>query len=67
MTKIYKNRIRPIAISIIKKDDHILVYEREDDITGERFFRLVGGCIEFHENAKDALNALLLRNQHIKQ
>ena len=40
MLKEYENRIRPIAISIIKKNDKILVYQREDDITKKKFYRL---------------------------
>jgi len=55
MLKEYKNRIRPIAISIIRNNDKMLVYEREDDITKEKFYRLVGGCIEFGESSRDAL------------
>ena len=39
MLKEYENRIRPIAISIIKKNDKILVYRREDDITKKKFYR----------------------------
>ena len=50
-----RDRIRPIAISIIRNNDKILVYERQDDITGERFYRLVGGCIEFGELSNTAL------------
>ena len=51
----YENRIRPISISIIRNDMKILVYERQDDITGEKFYRLVGGCIEFGEASDIAL------------
>ena len=47
MNNTYRNRIRPIAISIIRKNEKILVYQREDDKTGKIFFRLVGGCIGF--------------------
>ena len=50
-----RDKIRPIAISIIRNKDKILVYERQDDITGERFYRLVGGCIEFGESSNTAL------------
>ena len=50
-----RDKIRPIAISIIKNNDKILVYERQDDITGEKFYRLVGGCIEFGESSNTAL------------
>ena len=49
------DRVRTIAISIIRNNDKILVYERQDDITGEKFYRLVGGCIEFGESSNIAL------------
>jgi len=51
----YKNRIRPISISIIKNSDRMLVYKREDDVTGKFFYRLVGGCVEFGELSDIAL------------
>ena len=55
LKNIYKNKIRPIAISIIRNKNKILVYERQDDITGKRFYRLVGGCIDFGEFSDIAL------------
>ena len=55
LKNLYDNRIRPIAISIITNQDKMLVYEREDEITKEVFFRLIGGCIEFGESSKEAL------------
>ena len=51
----YDKMVRPIAISIIRNGDSMLVYEREDDVTGEKFYRLVGGCIEFGEISRVAL------------
>ena len=51
----YNKMVRPIAISIIRNADSILAYEREDDVTGENFYRLVGGCIEFGETSRVAL------------
>ena len=51
----YNKMVRPIAISIIRNGDSMLVYEREDDVTGEKFYRLVGGCIEFGETSSVAL------------
>lgn len=51
----YNKMVRPIAISIIRNGDSMLVYEREDDVTGEKFYRLVGGCIEFGETSSIAL------------
>ena len=55
LKNLYDNRIRPIAISIIKNQNKILVYKREDEISKEKFFRLVGGCIEFGERSEEAL------------
>ena len=55
LNELYKNQVRPISISIIRNNNKILVYERKDDITGEKFFKLVGGCIEFGEKSEDAL------------
>ena len=51
----YDKLIRPIAISIIRNNNSILVYERTDDISKDKFYRLVGGCIEFGELSRDAL------------
>ena len=55
MLRLYDNRIRPIAVSIIRKDNEILVYQRQDDCTNEKFYRFVGGGIEFSEEAEIAL------------
>ena len=55
MSYLYNSHIRPIAISIITNNDKILVYKREDEITNNSFYRLVGGCIEFGETSKEAL------------
>ena len=55
MLRLYDNKVRPIAISIIRKDNKILVYKRQNDFTNEKFYRLVGGCVEFSEEASVAL------------
>ena len=55
MLREYENRIRPIAVSIIRNNDTILVYQRQDDVTKENFYRLVGGAIEFGEKSDIAL------------
>ncbi len=43
------NRIRPIALAILRHDDHLLVFEGYDPVKRETFYRLVGGGIEFGE------------------
>jgi len=66
MLELYNNRIRPISISIIRSNDDILVYERQDDITKEKFYRLVGGCIEFYEESRVALEREFLEELSAK-
>ena len=56
MLREYKNRIRPIAISIVRNKEAVLAYQRQDDITNKKFYRLVGGCIEFGEKSDEALS-----------
>ena len=49
-------RIRPIALAIIRRDDQILVFEsRECDAQDRIFYRPLGGSIEFGEYGNQAL------------
>ncbi len=51
-------RIRPIAVCVFwrrRRPDQILVEEGYDRVKGQRFFRPLGGGIEFGERAQDAL------------
>ncbi|MFA5131549.1 MAG: NUDIX domain-containing protein [Patescibacteria group bacterium] len=50
-----KNRIRPIAVAVIKKGDKIFVGDGYDEIKKEKFYRLMGGGIKFRETALQAL------------
>ena len=50
-----RQRIRVIAICIIRRDDEILVFEGYDHVKDETFYRPLGGGIEFGENSLDAL------------
>lgn len=47
--------IRPIAICLFRRDDTILVFEGFDPVKNERFYRPVGGGIEFGERSSEAL------------
>jgi 8-oxo-dGTP pyrophosphatase MutT (NUDIX family) len=42
-------KVRPIAICIFQKDDRILVAEGYDRVKQQRFYRPLGGTIEFGE------------------
>lgn len=48
-------RLRPIALAIIRNGDRILVFEGYDPSKRERFFRPLGGGIEFGEYGRDTL------------
>jgi 8-oxo-dGTP pyrophosphatase MutT (NUDIX family) len=48
--------IRPIALGLIRNGDRILVFEGQDEVKGETFYRPLGGGIEFGERAVDALH-----------
>lgn len=48
-------RIRPIALGVARRDGDVFVGELFDSAAEERFYRPVGGGIEFGENSVDAL------------
>jgi ADP-ribose pyrophosphatase YjhB (NUDIX family) len=48
-------RITPVALALIRKDDEILVEEARDEVKNETFFRLLGGEIEFGEKGAEAV------------
>lgn len=49
------NNIRPNALAIIKKNNLLLAQKGEDEKTGEVFYRLMGGGIEFGELSSETL------------
>jgi len=48
-------RIRPLALGIVWRDDSLLVFEGYDRVKCENFYRLLGGGIEFGERSQEAL------------
>jgi ADP-ribose pyrophosphatase YjhB (NUDIX family) len=54
------DRIRPLALALIRRGDEILVGEGYDRVKDETFFRLPGGTIEFGESGADAVSRELL-------
>lgn len=50
-----EQRLRTIAIGVIRHGDEILVLEAQDPTSGETFYRPLGGGIEFGERAVDAV------------
>ena len=49
------NAIRPIAICVFRHDGRILVAEGHEPLTQQRFYRPLGGAIEFGEHSADTL------------
>jgi NADH pyrophosphatase NudC (nudix superfamily) len=50
-----KPRIRVLAMAIVRRGDGVFVNESRDPVTGEVFYRPLGGMIEFGERAVDAV------------
>jgi 8-oxo-dGTP pyrophosphatase MutT (NUDIX family) len=46
---------RPVALGVIRDRDELFVMEGRDDVKQERFYRPLGGTIEFGEQAVDAV------------
>jgi ADP-ribose pyrophosphatase YjhB (NUDIX family) len=47
--------IRPKAVCVCRDGDRLLVERGHDRVTQERFYRAIGGAIEFGERAADAV------------
>lgn len=47
--------IRPLAVALVRDGDRLLVEHGEDRSSGRRFYRAIGGGIEFMEHAADAV------------
>lgn len=50
-----KQRIRTKALCVFRNGDKILVYERYDPTKGKRFYRPIGGGIDFGELSRKAM------------
>jgi len=51
----FKPKIRPIALGIIKKENYILLGKGFDSVKNETFYRALGGGIKHQEKALDAV------------
>ncbi|MGB3790489.1 MAG: NUDIX domain-containing protein, partial [Phormidesmis sp.] len=48
--------IRPISLGLIEHQNHIFVSQGRDQLTGEKFYRFLGGGIDFGETSAAALS-----------
>ncbi|MCD2189751.1 NUDIX hydrolase [Actinomycetospora soli] len=48
--------IRPLVLGVVRRGDDLLVLEGHDTVTGETFYRPLGGGIEFGELSEQALH-----------
>ncbi|NEP45926.1 MAG: NUDIX hydrolase [Okeania sp. SIO2G4] len=50
-----KNKIRVLALGLIRDDDHLFISQGYDSIKQESFYRVMGGGVDFGEYSRDAL------------
>jgi 8-oxo-dGTP pyrophosphatase MutT (NUDIX family) len=55
-----KNRIRPLAICVFRRNDRILVAEGYDPVKKQTFYRPLGGGIEFGEKSEETVRRELM-------
>ena len=55
-----KNRVRAIAICVFRNNDRILVAEGFDEVKNQKFYRPLGGTIEFGEYSDETVRRELL-------
>ena len=60
------SQIRPIAICIFRRNDHILVAEGYDPVKDEYFYRPLGGGIEFGENSVQAISREVMEEINVE-
>jgi predicted acetyltransferase len=54
-TKPRQEKIRPLAVAVIKKENKVLAIKGYDDIKNQTFYRLPGGGIEFCEKGEKTI------------
>ena len=61
-----KNKIRPLAICVFRRDDRILVNQGRDLVKDEYFYRPLGGGIEFGESSIDTICRELMEELNVE-
>lgn len=55
LTRLMAKKIRAISLGLIEHDGHVFVSQGEDPKTGDRYYRFLGGGIDFGETSQAAL------------
>ena len=58
--------IRPNALAIIEKEGYILASKGKDGVTGQVFYRLVGGGVEFGELSSETIKREFVEELGVK-
>ncbi len=53
-------KVRPLALCVLRRDDHLFVAEGYDDLKKQAFYRPLGGKIEFGEYGRETVMRELL-------
>jgi 8-oxo-dGTP pyrophosphatase MutT (NUDIX family) len=61
-----KKRIRPLSICVFRSRDRILVMEGYDPLKKERFYRPLGGGIEFGESSAETVCRELMEEINVE-
>jgi len=61
-----KNRIRPLAICVFRKDNRILVNQGHDSVEDKYFYRPLGGGIEFGETSVETICRELMEELNVE-
>jgi len=61
-----KNRVRAIAICVFRNADRILVAEGFDEIKNQKFYRPLGGTIEFGEYSDETVRRELMEEIQVE-
>ncbi|HXI02331.1 MAG TPA: NUDIX domain-containing protein [Candidatus Saccharimonadales bacterium] len=56
----HAERIRPVALCVLRRDGRMLVMEGKDPLSREPFLRPLGGTVEFGERAEEAVRREIL-------
>lgn len=61
-----ENKIRVVSLGVIRRGNHILAHHTMDKSIGRRFWRIIGGGVEFGETSKAAVEREFMEELGVK-